>query len=126
MFLSTSNKTKMIILLISIIITASFLRGPIVSVGPMSDIIISELGITSAEFGLITTLPLLVFAFSSTTIPFVVSRFGLIKTVLGGATLIIIGSLLRSYDNYYILLLGTVIVGFGIVTISIIFGIILG
>lgn len=108
------NKKKLIILFFSIVLTAAFLRGPIVSIGPISNLIIDDLAISSAEFGLITTLPLLVFASSSLIIPFIISRFGLIKTMMGGVCLIIIGSLLRSADNYYLLLLGTIIIGLGI------------
>lgn len=108
------SNNKLTILFISIILTSTFLRGPIVSVGPISDILENALNITNTEFGLITTLPLLVFALSSTTIPFLNSKFGLINTIIASSVLIIIGSFLRSIDNYYILLLGTIIIGFGI------------
>lgn len=109
-----TNNKKLGILLISILVTSIYLRGPIVSIGPIANILEDALNISNTEFGLITTLPLIVFALSSTTIPFLNSKFGLVNTIISSAVLVMFGSLLRSVDNYYVLLLGTIFIGFGI------------
>ncbi|MDL2212283.1 MFS transporter [Erysipelotrichaceae bacterium OttesenSCG-928-M19] len=110
----TNTKTKLIILLIAIIFTSSILRSTIVIVGPISDIIINDLNISATDFGLITTIPLIVFALSSAIIPFIAGKNGLINTLIGGLILVMIGSILRAVDNYYVLLFGTIFLGFGI------------
>ena len=112
--MQTIKKYPLVILFLSIIFTAALLRSTIVIVGPISEIIIFDLKISATNFGLITTIPLIVFALSSASIPFIASKGGLINTLIGGLLLIMIGSLLRSIESYNILLIGTIFVGFGI------------
>lgn len=108
------KKRPMLILFFAILFTSMLLRSNLVVIGPISDIVINDLKISATSFGLITTIPLIVFALSSAMIPFIASRRGLINSLIIGLILIIIGSLLRSVSNYYILLLGTFFLGFGI------------
>ena len=108
------KKRPVLVLFLAIILTSVLLRSTIVAIGPISEIVISDLRISSASFGLITTIPLIVFAFTSALIPFIASKNGLINTLMGGVVLILIGSGLRALGNYNILLFGTILVGFGI------------
>ncbi|MDF9867294.1 CP family cyanate transporter-like MFS transporter [Bacilli bacterium PM5-3] len=112
--MSTIKKYSFVFLFFAIILTSALLRSTIVVVGPISDILIADLSISATSFGLITTIPLIVFAISSAMIPFIASKRGLINTLIFGLILIIAGCLLRSINIYGVLLLGTILLGFGI------------
>lgn len=112
--MTLKKKHPVLILFLAIIFTSTLLRSTLVAIGPISEIVIADLKINATSFGLITTIPLLVFALSSVVIPFIASKRGLINTLIGGIILMMIGSLLRSIPSYNILLFGTILLGFGI------------
>ncbi|PAF43235.1 MFS transporter [Helicobacter sp. 11S02596-1] len=105
------NKTKIAqFVLLGIILITLNLRGPITAVGPVIDLIKNQYAFSGATAGLITTLPLLAFAFFS---PFA-SRFKYGPTMFFGLFCIVLGEIIRSYTGEIGLFMGTLIMGAGI------------
>lgn len=109
------NRKKMTvstsILLLGIIFVAANLRSPLTSVGPLVNIIKQNLGMSSAQAGLITTIPLLAFALVSPMAPKMASKFGLEWTIGIATFTLIIGIWVRSLSNLGWLFMGTVVIG---------------
>lgn len=57
------------LLLVGIIFVAMNLRAPITSVGPLISLMTKELSLSSAQAGLVTTIPLIMFAIISPLAP---------------------------------------------------------
>lgn len=102
------------LLLLGIIMVATNLRAPITSVGPLVGTITADLNLTGAQAGLITTLPLIAFAFISPLAPKLARKFGTEPTILGALGLIILGLGVRYIPSISTLFLGTIILGCGI------------
>ncbi|MEG2539578.1 MAG: MFS transporter, partial [Clostridium sp.] len=101
-------------LTIVIILVASNLRGPLTMVGPL----IPEMreGFTQGNwlFGILTSIPLIVFGFISVIAPRLNVRFGLKNTIIGSLVFLSLGILIRSSGNIPSLLIGTIILALGI------------
>lgn len=110
----TNNKKKNYILLLGIVLIAANLRSPITSVGPLIGIISKDLNLSGGQSGLITTIPLLAFAFTSPLAPKLSRRFGLEKTLFYGLIVLITGMLIRYIPTISTLFLGTLVLGCGI------------
>lgn len=94
------TRPSKVMLIIGIILIAANLRTPITSVGPLMGMIQSDLHLTNAMAGLLTTIPLLAFAGLS---PFVskLSRSLGIEVLLFIALLtLVIGSFLRPLEEW--------------------------
>ncbi|SDE62380.1 MFS transporter, CP family, cyanate transporter [Paenibacillus sp. UNCCL117] len=102
------------LLALGIILIAANLRAPITSVGPLIGDIRESLGISGAVAGMITTLPLLAFAFLSPTAAGLARRFGTARVLLLSVILLLAGVVIRSAAGTELLLLGTVILGMAI------------
>lgn len=99
------------LLVLSIILVALVLRAPITSVGPIIDQIRSSMGLSSAMTGLLTTLPLLAFAFISPLVPRLAAAIGMERSLFCAAVLLTAAIVVRSLPSVYALFLGTALLG---------------
>ncbi|MBT2709022.1 MFS transporter [Bacillus sp. ISL-47] len=102
---------KNTVLIVGIIFVAFNLRPGITAVGPLISSIRYDMGISNGLAGLLTTLPLLAFAFLSPFAPRIAQRFGNEKSILGGLAVLGAGIIIRSTISLF---LGTALVGMGI------------
>jgi len=102
------------LLVLGILLFASTLRAPLTSVGALVPAIRDSLGVSNAAVGIITTLPLLAFAFVSPFSPKAANRFGMEKTIFFSMLLLFVGILLRSVSGVAPLFIGTALVGIAI------------
>lgn len=102
------------LLVTAIILSACCLRSPITGVGPLVSTIQGSLALSSTAAGLLTTIPLLAFAFSSAFVGRISARLGAGRTMVGALILLSLGILCRSLLGTAGLFAGTVIIGVGI------------
>ncbi|MGA8899384.1 MFS transporter [Bradyrhizobium sp.] len=102
------------LLLVGIMLIASTLRAPITAVAPMLGMIRDSSGISAAEAGFLTTLPLLAFAAISPFAAIVARQYGMERPLFGALLAIAAGIVLRSTGPVWALFLGTAILGAGI------------
>lgn len=107
---------KSILFLCSVVFIASTLRAPIVAVGPVIPDIVKALSLSPALVSLITTIPLLCFAFGSAFMPKVSKSLGLEYTLLYAIVLLVLGLLIRPLGNIFYLFLGSTFLGLAITT----------
>ena len=101
-------------LLIGLIFVAVNLRAPITAVGPLVSTMKMELPFSSGVFGLLTTIPLIMFALLSPFVRRISDRFGAGRTLLYAVVAISLGVALRSYAGNAGLFAGTFLRGAGI------------
>ena len=111
---SNSLNKNSIMLVIGIVLIASNMRAPITAVGPLVDQIRSSLHLSNMLAGMLTTLPLLAFAFFSPAAPILSRRLGMKAMLLWAVVILTIGILLRSWSGSVPLFLGTALVGVAI------------
>lgn len=111
---SGQEKSKAPLIGVAIFFTASVLRAPITSLGALSLSVQADLGLSAAAMGLLTTLPLLIFAASSALMSAVSDKFGKKRVVSAGMGMVVLGIVLRSYGGDVGLFGGTVVLGAGI------------
>ena len=92
----TSHRRQQVALLIGLTALAFNLRPTAVSVGPVLDEIRSGLGMSPATAGVVTTLPVLTFAFFGATAPWFGRRFGMHRVMLAALLLTTVMLVLRS------------------------------
>ncbi|MEN1967355.1 MFS transporter [Lentibacillus sp. N15] len=97
-----------------IIMVAFNLRPSITSVGPVIGMIRDDIGLSNWSVGIITSLPLLAFAFVSPIAPKVGNRFSNERALLIGLILLLFGIAVRSVTSVTLLYVGTLFVGMGI------------
>lgn len=90
------------------------MRGPVTSVGPLSEEIVARLAIGYAEYGLLAALPIAVFGLVSFPAPGIGRRFGLKGAAALAVLLLAAGSALRGIALSEALWTGTLFVGAGI------------
>jgi len=98
-----------------IILTAFNLRASLSIVGPLLSFIETDLSLSAAAGGFLTTIPLLVFAFCSPVISRAGIRFGNAAVIFTGLAVMTFGILLRVTGSIPALFTGTVLIGFGII-----------
>src|SRR5690625_2253804 len=108
------QKSASIFLLIGVILIGSNLRAPLTSVGSLISFIRDDLGITNTMAGLITTLPLLAFAFLSPFAPKIANRIGMERTIFYALLVLTIGIMVRSFFGTSSLFIGTILIGLAI------------
>ena len=100
--------------LIAGILFASFnLRPGISSVGPLLGMIRDDFGLSNGTVGLLTTLPLVAFAFLSPIVPAIGAKLTNELAVTLGMIFLTFGLLIRTAPWVSLLFLGTLIVGAG-------------
>lgn len=102
------------ILIVGILLIATNLRGPITGIGPVLEQIIVSLGLTAAQAGMLTTLPLLAFAVASPLATKLAKKQGLEISLFIALLLIGVGLTTRIIENTALLYIGTAIIGIGI------------
>ncbi len=100
-------------LLIAILLVASTLRAPITVVGPIVGVIREALSVSSAVMGLLTTLPLLMFALFSPLAGSAGVRFGVGRVIWASLCCTLLGLVIRSYAGVAGLFFGTMCIGVG-------------
>ncbi|MFS0839066.1 CynX/NimT family MFS transporter [Paenibacillus sp. 1P03SA] len=102
------------LLIVGILFIGAVLRAPLTSVGPLIGTIKGELGISNTLAGMLTTLPLLMFAVISPFAPKWAKKYGIETVLLVAATVLTAGILLRSASGAGTLFLGTALLGVAI------------
>lgn len=102
------------LLIFGIIFVAFNLRPSITAVGPLIGSIRTDTGMSNSVAGLITTLPLLAFAFLSPLAPKLAQKIGKEMTIFLALIFLGIGLVIRSSGMVFTLFLGTAIIGVGI------------
>lgn len=113
-----SNKKKTFFLLMGIMMMGAVMRVPFTAIPAVLIDIAMGLGVPVSDLGILTSLPLIMFALCSTLAPKWAARLGLEK-LLGVALLVMtVGSLLRiaGVSGLY---LGTLLIGVAIATINV-------
>ncbi|MFX3636796.1 MAG: CynX/NimT family MFS transporter [Candidatus Pristimantibacillus sp.] len=113
---ATNRKSyaQVTLLIIGIIFIAANLRAPITSVGPLISNIKDSLALSNTAAGIITTLPLLAFAFMSPFAAKFARRYGIEAVLLIAMSILAIGVVLRSSAGVTSLFVGTLLLGLAI------------
>ncbi|ABV88732.1 MFS transporter [Shewanella pealeana] len=101
-------------LLLGVLLIAISLRSPITGVGPLLDAIRAELHLSATQAGMLTTLPLLAFAFFSPVASKIGAKRGLEQGLMLSLLFILTGLVVRSLGSTSALFIGTVVIGAGI------------
>lgn len=110
-----SPRGKQVALLIAgILMIATTLRVTFTGAAPLLETIRSDYGLSTAQTGLLTTLPLLAFALVSPLAAGIARRFGMERSLFAAMLLICAGIALRSLPSAALLFAGTAIIGCGI------------
>ena len=99
---------------VGIVFIATNMRAPLTSVGPLVGIIRDDLQMSNTLAGMMTTLPLLAFAFFSPFVPKLSKRFGVELLILASIILLTIGIVLRSLSGIATLYIGIAVLGLAI------------
>ena len=110
---SSANGSKLL-LIVGILFIAATLRVTFTGIAPLLDAIRAEYQLTTAQTGLLTTLPLLAFGLVSPLAAGVARRFGIERSLLLAMVIICLGIGLRSLPSTAWLYLGTALIGCGI------------
>ncbi|HCM5457525.1 TPA: CynX/NimT family MFS transporter [Klebsiella aerogenes] len=110
---SSANGNKLL-LIVGIIFIAATLRVTFTGIAPLLDAIRAEYQLTTAQTGLLTTLPLLAFGLVSPLAAGVARRFGIERSLLLAMVIICLGIGLRSLPSAAWLYIGTALIGCGI------------
>ncbi|HCM7228464.1 TPA: CynX/NimT family MFS transporter [Klebsiella aerogenes] len=110
---SSANGNKLL-LIVGILFIAATLRVTFTGIAPLLDAIRAEYQLTTAQTGLLTTLPLLAFGLVSPLAAGVARRFGIERSLLLAMVIICLGIGLRSLPSAAWLYLGTALIGCGI------------
>lgn len=108
------DKLYRALLVIGVIFVAFNLRPAITSVGPLVGIIRDDIGFSNWSVALLTSLPLIAFAFMSPLAPKIANKLSNEMTLALGLLVLIIGICLRSISVVFFIFLGTLGVGVGI------------
>ncbi|MEG1125019.1 MAG: MFS transporter, partial [Citrobacter sp.] len=109
---TTSNNGKQQALLIAgILMIATTLRVTFTGAAPLLDAIRTDFSLTTAQIGLLTTLPLLAFALISPLAAGLARRIGMERSLFVALLLIMAGIGLRSLPSAAWLFCGTAVIG---------------
>lgn len=113
----TKQKTEQlmrILIVVGIVFVSFNLRPAMTSVGPLLGMIRLDLGLEHWSVALLTSLPLLAFAFMSSIVPHISSKISNERLMVIGLIVLIIGISVRSVSLKTMLFGGTILVGIGI------------
>lgn len=103
-----------VLLLVGLLLIACVLRAPVTGVAPILDMIQSTYGLTRAQAGLLTTLPLLAFGLISPLAALFARAYGLERTLFAALGIILAGMVVRWSGPLWALYAGTALIGAGI------------
>ena len=112
--ISRPKTVRKVLVILGILLIAANLRAPITSLAPLLNLIRDSFALSAAAAGILTTLPLLVFAVVSPFAALVAREYGTERVLFGALLLVAGGILLRSMDAVWCLYLGTCLIGAGI------------
>ncbi|MGO2173214.1 MAG: CynX/NimT family MFS transporter [Staphylococcus equorum] len=95
--------------IIAIVFIASTLRAPLTSVGPVVEEIKQVMEIGNSVAGILTTIPLIIFAIVSPLVSKVTSRLTMSRTIFYSTILLIIALLLRIAGDFNLFIIGTLL-----------------
>lgn len=101
-------------LFVGIMLVASVLRAPITGVGPLLDIISKDLNLSTSACGLLTSMPVFIFAAVSPLTRYSARYLGIERSLLLALIFIFTGLCVRSLGMPYSLFLGTIVLSIGI------------
>ncbi|WP_076410191.1 MFS transporter [Shewanella sp. UCD-KL12] len=110
----TSRVTNTAFLLLGVLLIAISLRSPITGVGPLLEQMREQLNLSATQAGMLTTLPLLVFAFFSPIASKLGRQLGLEQALMVSLICILLGVIARSSGSLTGLFAGTLVIGVGI------------
>lgn len=96
-----------LLLVLGIFLISLNLRPAITAIGPVLEAIRADTGLSAALAGLLTSLPLLAFAFASPLAPTVGKRLGMERAIFAALLLLALGILIRSAPSVIALFAGT-------------------
>ena len=96
---------------VGIVLVALSLRGPIIAPTPVITQLQSDLGLSAATAGLLTGLPVLLFALVTPLASKLIGRFGPEAAVLACLSGVLAGTVVRSAGPAPVVLAGTVVIG---------------
>ncbi|WP_239747772.1 MFS transporter [Mammaliicoccus sp. P-M56] len=102
------------LILFGMIFVASTLRAPLTSVGPVIELIKSDLEISNSLAGFLTTIPLILFGFVSPIVSKIVTKLTMSSTILYALVMLLIGLLLRVSGDIGLFIIGTILLGIAI------------
>lgn len=112
--MTTASFKKHGLLLAGILMIATTLRVAFTGAAPLLDMIRETFRLTTAQTGILTTLPLLAFAVISPLAAGIARRFGIERSLFAAMLIICAGIALRSAGSTALLYFGTAIIGCGI------------
>lgn len=104
----------------TVIILGLCLRMPILSVSPLLDTITTDLDMSAAQAGWLSTIPVLCFGTVALVAPSLTKRWGMDAILMAMMLLILFGLLVRTLQPVWLLFGGTVLVGAGIAVSNVI------
>lgn len=96
---------------LGILVFSANLRGAIVGVSPLIEMIRTDNHYTAATVGLLTTIPVLCFGLFSPLVPELARRIGIERSIFAALGALILGILLRLLPDSFSLFFGTFIIG---------------
>ncbi|WP_261676964.1 CynX/NimT family MFS transporter [Staphylococcus equorum] len=97
--------------IIAIVFIASILRAPLTSVGPVIEEIKQVMEIDNSVAGILTTIPLIIFAIVSPLVSKVTSRLTMSRTIFYSTILLIVALFLRIAGDFNLFIIGTLLLG---------------
>ncbi|GEM_PF-2859624 len=116
MTMLTPTRRQSLLLLCGLLMIAATLRVTFTGVAPLLEMIRASYGLTTAQTGLLTTLPLLAFAMVSPMVARIAGRYGMEKSLAGALILMMAGIAIRSLEGAGWLFTGTALIGCAIAT----------
>ena len=103
-----------LLLLVTLVIVAFNQRVPITNIPPIIENIAQDLSLTSAQAGLLTSIPVLCFALMTPFASMIIGRVGTHKAIYVALALVLTGQIVRPTGYFAVALVGTVMIGCGI------------
>lgn len=111
MTISTPSRGQTLLMISGLLIIAATLRVTFTGAAPLLDMIRASYALTTAQTGLLTTLPLLAFAVVSPLVAGIARRYGMERSLAGAMLLMCFGIAVRSLEGSVWLFTGTAIIG---------------
>lgn len=107
----TSRRSAPWLFVVAVALVAFVLRGPIVAVAPVIDAIRTDLSLSSAQAGVLTSIPVLCFALATPLALLVIRRAGPDAAVTVTVVGVALGTIVRSAGDTVAVVAGTVVIG---------------
>jgi CP family cyanate transporter-like MFS transporter len=114
------------LLVTAILLLAVNMRGPIVAVAPVTEMIRADLGVDAGTVGLLTSLPVLCFGLATPPAAALLARLGLGRGVLVALGVLLAGIVVRSLGGLTAALAGTVLIGAAITVANVAVPVVIG